>query len=117
MSSIGPGIAGSVAQAAAQQSDVARARDKVKQQDAREAQRLRDLLEKHVHEVEDSEQAEDDPLRVKDEQSHGQPRQPHRGKSDTAELSEEAEAADHPPAATPLQGPPPPPGRQIDIEA
>ncbi len=127
MSSIGPGIAGSVSQAAAQQADVARARDKVRNRDEQEAQRLRELLETHLYSVENSAQADDDPLRVKDEQrnaqqhrrqrEHEQQRKDQTEPTDVAELSNDTASSDPPSAPASPLGPPPPPGRRLDVEA
>ncbi len=125
MSSIGPGIAGSVAQAAAQQGDVSRARDKVKKQEEEEAKRLHELMEKHLESVEDSASAEDDPLRIKDEERDAQRhrrRREQQDQRDTAELSTQAEgdtseAINQPAPPPPLQGPQIQPGSQLDLEA
>ena len=68
MSSIGPGIAGSVSQAMLQQSQVAKARDAVRNRDDRQAQRLRDELEKHIESVEDSAEIDSEHVRVNPDQ-------------------------------------------------
>lgn len=100
MSNIGPGIAGSVSQAAVQQSQIARQRDAVRNQDARRAEKMRELLEKHTHEVEDSAEADSNRVPVHEEQRGDPGRQ--RRKREAHELTTD---------------PDPPAGEGLDVEA
>ncbi len=78
MSNIPANIAASVSQAMVQQHQVARQRDAVSNADREHARKLRELLEKHVHEVEDSEEVDPNRLRVDPEhRENGQGRARH----------------------------------------
>jgi len=68
MSNMPANIAASAAQAALQQNQIARQRDAVSNADRRHAQKLRELLEKHINEVEDAEQVDPNRLRIDAEQ-------------------------------------------------
>lgn len=106
MSSIGPGIAGSVSQSSMQQGQVARARDKQTNARARHAQQLEEQFEHHVSEVEDSGETDDDRLRIRDEDRDQQQR---RREQEARDASETA-PADEPATEQP-------PGQHIDLEA
>ncbi len=99
MSNISSQIAAGVSQALVQQGQAARQRDAVSNADRRHAQKLRDLLEQHVHEVEDTEKAEPDRLYVDPEQRESSQQRSRRRRPET------------PASATPDEG------GHIDIEA
>ncbi|NBB81808.1 MAG: hypothetical protein GVY28_00210 [Alphaproteobacteria bacterium] len=102
MSNIPAHIAASAAQAALQQNQIAHQRDAVSNADRRHAQKLRELLEKHIHEVEDAEAVDPNRLRIDPEQrENGQGRSGHR----------------HPQDAEPSQSPTADEAGHIDIEA
>ena len=58
MSNISSQIAASVSQAMLQQSQTARKRDAISNTDREHARKLRELIEKHVEQVEDSQQTD-----------------------------------------------------------
>lgn len=68
MSSIPNAISASVAQAALQQSQTSRTKDAQANRDAERSRKMRQMLEKHVTEVEDPSQADASQLRVRSQQ-------------------------------------------------
>lgn len=72
MSSVPNPIAGSLTQAAIQQSQVARQRDSVRNRDERNADRMRELLEKKLNSIEDSDLTSDDRMTVREDESNAQ---------------------------------------------
>ena len=119
MSSLPTGIAGSVSQAALQQSQTARAADAARNKDEEHAARLRKLMEKHVHEVEDSEQTDPKQLQVNEDHPQDQRGRKRREQGDEVELSSSEEQPTEtdqatPPASADKQGPL---YRHLDIEA
>jgi len=118
MSSLPTGIAGSVSQAALQQSQTARAADAARRKDDEHAARLRKLLEKHVEAVEDSEQVDPKQLRIKEHHADDQQGRKRREQGDQVELSGgEAGDASSGESAT---APPPDDGalyRHLDVKA
>lgn len=92
MSSINPGIIGSVAQSSLQQSQVARARDKRDNERAEHARELRDQYEHHLTEVEDSGETDDDRLHVRDEDpNQNQREQARQGDDENEDRAEQPE--------------------------
>jgi len=94
MSSIGPGIAGSVSQSAVQQSQIARQADAAKNRDQRLARRIREQIEKHLHEVEDPNEADGSGERVAEHQQEQEGGRRRRESQDHAELSAAAHDAE-----------------------
>jgi hypothetical protein len=118
MSSVPSGIAGSVSQAALQQSQAARAADAARNKDEQEAARLRKLLEKHVNEVEDSEQTDPKQLPVNEHNPQDQQGRKRREQGDQVELTSGGDESAEP--STPRAEPPTKDGRlyrHLDIEA
>ncbi len=81
MSSINSSIAGSVNQAQLQQAQVAQSQDAKKNRDAERTRKMKELLEKHTHEVEDSTAADTSDMKVRQQQAaeddRKRKRQPH----------------------------------------
>lgn len=121
MSSVPSGIAGSVSQAALQQSQAARAADAARNKDEQEAARLRKLMEKHVSEVEDSEQTDPKQLPVNEHNPQDQQGRKRREQGDEVELGSTAEESDSPSSAGAKTSPAPTKDdqlyRHLDIEA
>jgi predicted DNA-binding protein len=98
MSSIGPGIAGSVSQSAVQQSQIARQVDAAKNRDQQLARKIREQIEKHLHEVEDPDETDGSGERVAEHQQEQEGGRRRRENQDHAELSAAAHDADQAPA-------------------
>jgi hypothetical protein len=119
MGSIHSGIAGSVNQTHLQQSQVARARDAERNQRSRDSDALRRRDEEHREQVEDTEQTEDQVIRVRDEDHHDQ-RPQHEdnepeGEGEQAESTDAENQSDLPAAG--VDDETEPPGKHIDITA
>jgi len=118
MSSLPTGIAGSVSQAALQQSQTARSADAARRKDEEHAARLRKLMEKHVAEVEDIEQVDPKQLQIKEHHPDDQQGRKRREQEDEVELSG-GEAGDEQSGES--KPAPPPDGntlyRHLDVKA
>ena len=118
MSSMSSGIAASASQSALQQSQAARASDAVRNRDEAQADRLRKLLEKHVNEVEDAEQADPKQLPVNEHHPDDEQGRKRREQRDEVELtSADPDAAPESRREQPAEPTREPLYRHLDIRA
>lgn len=91
MSNIPNAIAGSLSQAALQQSQAARSGDAQRNRDTERTRKMRELLEKHTSEVEDADQVDPKDMRVRQQQ---QAEEEHQRKREQAHEDQRNNIAD-----------------------
>ncbi|MHB1156830.1 MAG: hypothetical protein ACYC26_08325 [Phycisphaerales bacterium] len=107
MSTIGSGIAASAAQALVQTNQSAKGADATRNRDQALAKKMRDLLDQHTHEVENSTETDGSKARIhEEERDHTGRRRRHHQAEDYFEPSNEqsAEAEKLEPAPDPATG-------------